>query len=120
MEKPKNEFHSHVNCGFGSDKAGVVEYSGVELGFFLEILLKANPRNLEFLFCDTNRVIHQSWVWDELREMREVFLTRRAVGQYFGMVKDRLKKAKKSLLTIHAAKEKLGQVRFSALSCSAS
>lgn len=34
-----------MNQGFASDKKGVVEYSGRELGSFLVLLAKGNPKN---------------------------------------------------------------------------
>ena len=45
INPPQEEFSQHVNQGFASDKKGVVEYSGRELGSFLVLLAKGNPKN---------------------------------------------------------------------------
>lgn len=45
----------HIEMAFGSDKAGEVEYTALELGMFLEELIRGNPRNIEPLFLDNSK-----------------------------------------------------------------
>mmetsp|Transcript_7894 Transcript_7894/g.18477 ORF Transcript_7894/g.18477 Transcript_7894/m.18477 type:complete len:970 (-) Transcript_7894:28-2937(-) len=92
LQAPQRQFSRHVNRGFGADKRGEVEYSGMELGDFVGELARGNPRNVELLF--SKKAAWRGWAWNELRAARVCFLTLRCVAQYLGFVADRLKKLK--------------------------
>ncbi|CAJ1445009.1 unnamed protein product [Effrenium voratum] len=88
---PPEEFSRHVNQGFASDKRGVVEFAGRELGSFMALLAKGNPKNVELLF--SGKAAHRSWAWEELLEARTCFLTLRCAKQYMGFISERLYRA---------------------------
>eukprot|EP00438_Fugacium_kawagutii_P033094 Skav229607 [mRNA] locus=scaffold510:240159:244843:+ [translate_table: standard] len=81
--------------GFATDKKGVVEYTGRELGFFVSNLAKGNPNNVELLFSE--KPAHRSWAWKELVEARQCFLTLRCAKQYLGFISQRLLRAREVL-----------------------
>jgi len=87
---PQELFQCHGESGFASDKHGVVEYKGRELGSFLVELAKGNPANIELLFTEKPHLA--SSVWRELRSMRRGFLSLRCAKQYLGFVADRIRK----------------------------
>jgi len=78
--------------GFATDKKGVIEYSGRELGSFITLLAKGNPKNVELLF--SNKPAHRSWAWKELLGARHCFLTLRCAKQYLGFISERLFRAR--------------------------
>lgn len=84
--------------GFATDKKGVIEYSGRELGSFITLLAKGNPKNVPWLtwlvtsiwiiwqllpsvwqveLLFSNKPAHRSWAWQELLGARQCFLTLR-------------------------------------------
>jgi len=87
-DPPPDEFHHHVDSGFGSDKRGEVEYSGRELGRFVVELAKGNPKNVELLF--SGKAALRGWAMEELRAIRCRFLTLRCAKQYLGFISERL------------------------------
>ncbi|CAE8612107.1 unnamed protein product [Polarella glacialis] len=88
LSPPREEFSRHLQGGFGSDKRGEVEYSGRELGSFVALLAKGNPRNVEMLFSEKPAL--RGWAWEELRASRACFLTLRCASQYLGFISERL------------------------------
>eukprot|EP00933_Yihiella_yeosuensis_P023075 TRINITY_DN18023_c0_g1_i3.p1 TRINITY_DN18023_c0_g1~~TRINITY_DN18023_c0_g1_i3.p1 ORF type:complete len:964 (+),score=197.20 TRINITY_DN18023_c0_g1_i3:47-2938(+) len=88
ISPPCEEFSHHVNRGFGSDKHGDVEYAGRELGSFVGLLAKGNPKNVELLF--SCKPAMRGWAWQELCAARACFLTLRCCCQYLGFISDRL------------------------------
>jgi predicted nucleotidyltransferase len=59
---------------------------------FASMLLKGNPQTLECLY--TGRLYFGSYVWDNLRSNRDLFLTQQAVNQYSGYLRSQLKRLK--------------------------
>eukprot|EP00041_Stephanoeca_diplocostata_P038502 m.1521139 g.1521139 ORF g.1521139 m.1521139 type:complete len:777 (+) comp25229_c0_seq14:504-2834(+) len=95
--RPRTTFENHVAMPMGSDKRGEVEYTGKEVGTFLLELAKGNPSNVELLFTDPGNSVYESHDWSTLRCIRHVFVTERCINQYFGFIKDRLKRAERLL-----------------------
>lgn len=95
LTPPKEDFDRQVPKGFASDKQGVVEYSGRELGSFLSLLAKGNPKNVELLF--SRKPAHRSDIWEELVAARACFLTIRCAKQYLGFISERLLRVKELL-----------------------
>lgn len=87
----KAEFHAHIQAEFGSDKRGEIEFSGREIGHFVLDLAKGNPKNLEVLYADN--ICTSAPLWQELRDMRRCFITKRCAKQYVGFIGERLHKA---------------------------
>eukprot|EP00753_Platysulcus_tardus_P016362 PLAT5636.1.p1 GENE.PLAT5636.1~~PLAT5636.1.p1 ORF type:complete len:1038 (+),score=353.76 PLAT5636.1:39-3116(+) len=93
MRPPKPLCSGHPPSKFGEDKAGVMEYEACEIAFFLTLLMKGNPRNIEPLFSDRNLFVAP--LWAELCAIRHLFLTERLIDHYFGYVHDRLHRVAK-------------------------
>ena len=81
-----------ADAPYGSDKAGVVEYTLMELGAFLLSLGKGVPTAVELLFVADG---HAGWVWEELVAMRHMFLTKHSVSKFLGFIRVHLSKARK-------------------------
>eukprot|EP00761_Pharyngomonas_kirbyi_P014724 gb/GECH01014754.1/.p1 GENE.gb/GECH01014754.1/~~gb/GECH01014754.1/.p1 ORF type:complete len:267 (+),score=55.56 gb/GECH01014754.1/:1-801(+) len=70
------------------EKPDIVLY---EIGRYIELLCKGNPRTLQCLFAD--RLCYQSSEWHRLQSMRRKFLTRRTVYAYLGHIESEKKHA---------------------------
>ena len=86
-------FSRSVGAPYGAAKDGLLEYTAVELSHYLQTLTKGNPSALELLFVADDAAIARAWPWDELAQMRGLFLTAKAFDQYCGFVKVHIKRA---------------------------
>ena len=96
-KKCSTTFERHVHKPMGADKAGEIEYGGKEICTFVLELAKGNPRNIEFLFVNPNKVIHITKMWSKLRAIRQEFLNTRCINQYVGFIHERLYQVRKLL-----------------------
>eukprot|EP00002_Diphylleia_rotans_P008699 TRINITY_DN18717_c0_g1_i1.p1 TRINITY_DN18717_c0_g1~~TRINITY_DN18717_c0_g1_i1.p1 ORF type:complete len:608 (-),score=128.73 TRINITY_DN18717_c0_g1_i1:137-1960(-) len=97
MRPAKRSIEKHVDVESG-DKSGIVEYSGYEACFYLENLMKGNPRNVEPLFARSERMDYESPLWMELKQMRSRFITQRTISQYIGFISNRISMIQKKRL----------------------
>eukprot|EP00913_Durusdinium_trenchii_P035886 g33579.t1 len=86
------ERQEKLEVGFQNEDMIQRDYCGRELGSFITLLAKGNPKNVELLF--TRKPNHHSWAWEELLEARECFLTLRCAKQYMGFISERLFRAR--------------------------
>ena len=99
LSPPPRHFERHVCMAFGSDKSGELESTGVELGEFVMLLAKGNPRNVELLWLDeagdASAPAAVAWPWNQLVMIRETFRTQVAFTQYLGLAGERLHRAQR-------------------------
>ncbi len=69
------------------------DYQGHELSKFCRLLLKGNPGVVEMLF--TEKMCYVAEAWQELKEQRKNFLSRKTVRQYLGYAEGQLNKLTK-------------------------
>ena len=95
--KTKNHFKKTVDRPFGSDKAGEIEYHGLEMMTFLSHCCKGDPASIDLLFIDPRHLFFCSKEFLELRKLRSIFLVKHCAKKYFGAILSELKKARKIL-----------------------
>ena len=94
LKEPRELYESHE--AFSLDKSGAVEFSAMEAAFFVDVLLKGNPRNLEFLFASEDKILYESPLWKCLKSCRSQLLSKRVVDQFLGFIGNRISKACKA------------------------
>ena len=65
-----------------------------ELRKYFQLLLKANPGILEYLFMPPDCIRKQTPLWDKLVEYRQMFMTKKCYHTYSGYAYAQIKKAK--------------------------
>ncbi len=84
----REQTYDQTHGAAGSDHDLVVH----TLAKFCRLALNGNPNILDVLFCRDAEVLQQTWVGQQLRQMREKFLSKRLYTSYSGYAASQLKR----------------------------
>jgi len=79
-----------------------------ELRKFLMLAKDCNPVALEVLYADKDNILHMSSIGEELRENREIFLSKKAMGTFENIAKRQIRHLRDQLAWTHGKPEHPG------------